>query len=72
MMITATEASCDSHAVPYMDFDDRARMRTLVRARKALARSQRSCTTCSAACDLIVSMPDRLSIRVAWRSAAAW
>ena len=44
---------------------------TLVRARKALARSQRACITPSAPCDLMVSMPVRLSISVALRCAPA-
>ena len=51
--------------------DDSARMRTLMRERKTLARSQRAWITPSAPSDLMVSMPVRLSISVALRCAAA-
>ena len=57
--------------VPYIADDDSARIFTFVSARNALARSQRAWITPSAPCDLMVSMPVRLSIRVALRSAPA-
>jgi len=47
-------------------------MRTLVRARKRLTRSQRAWITPSAAWVLIVSMPVSASTSVALRCALAW
>ena len=55
----------------YMAPRRQARMRTLVRARKVLTRSQRAWITPSAPCVLIVSMPVRLSTSVALRCALA-
>ena len=49
-----------------------ARIFTPVRARNTLLRSHLACTTLSAPCDLMVSMPVRLSISVALRIALAW
>ena len=69
--ITATVANCVSVLAAYIAPDDRPRMRTLMRARKVLTRSQRAWITPSAPCVLMVSMPARLSTSVALRCALA-
>ncbi len=67
-----TDTSWVSVMVVYMAEDDRARMRTLRADRYWLARSQRDWMRLSAPCALMVSMPVRLSTRVALRCAEAW
>ncbi len=71
MITTAIVTPWLRKLVPYIAADDSARIFTLVCARKALARSQRACTTLSAPWVLLVSMPVRLSTSVALRCAPA-
>ena len=69
--IVITLHNCVSHAVPVDADAESARMRTLVRARKVLARSHLAWIAPSAPWALMVSMPVRLSISVALRCAEA-